>query len=113
MNQPGCFLKPFVDQGKGVPMPTSLSHAESTAAWALVCILQILVADSQYDTDDWTSFRTVAPPPGLEYHCEPTSYAVVRYDVQMQQCKCRFCSFRCFRIGQPHSVHRCKRHKNW
>ena len=94
-------------------MPAVPSCTESTAAWALVCIFQILAADSRSGADDWAGFRSVAPPPGLEQQSDLPDYAVVRCDSQLQRCKCRFCSFRCCRIGQPHSVHRCKRHRNW
>ena len=40
-------------------------------------------------------------------------YGAGHQDIPLRRCQCRYCSFNCCRAGQPHSIHRCKRHRNW
>ncbi len=47
-------------------MPDDVQVTEISAAWALVCILQILATDSPQAFDDKLGSEIVMPPPGLD-----------------------------------------------
>ncbi len=61
-------------------MPIVPTCTESSAAWALVCILQILATDYSPTVEGSDVPLLVAPPPGLEHPSGQLSYGVWHRD---------------------------------
>ena len=88
-------------------MPVASACCDLPAAWALVCILQILVTDCLPPWETCCIDPLAAPPPGLEPQNDQLSCGACHRHLPQQRCQCRYCGFSCCRAGQPHSIHRC------
>ena len=89
-------------------MPIVSAGSDVNLAWALVYILNVLWIDDSSARD-----TMVAPTPGLSPPGPLQNLVTTDWVNSSSLCKCHYCSFVCCRAGQPHTIHRCRRHKNW
>ena len=101
---PEAFCGP--QQSPLLLMPIVPEASDGYLAWALVCILQVLVTDNFPGWETLHSSALVVPP--LGWNCLINSRPYPSHG-----CQCHFCSSGCCRAGQPHTIHRCRRHRNW